>query len=176
MGWFGKRTWDAGAVKLELTYDFDCAPEAFWALYFDPTFAVSLHRDGLGATSAEVVAQDGDVSSGIRRTLRYGQRPDAPGPVKKLFGEEVVTVEEAVYDPAASVTTFMLTPGTMGDKTDIKGRISVERTDEGCQETFFLEAKVKIFGAGPVVERFIASQARSSQDKAVAFIRAALAS
>ncbi len=163
-------------MKLELTYDFDCAPEEFWALYFDPAFAVRLYRDGLGSTSAEVVAQEGDLAGGLRRTFRYGQRPDAPGPVKKLFGEEVVTVEESVYDPAASVTTFTLTPQTMADKTEIRGRLAIVGTEEGCKETFSLEAKVKIFGAGPVVERFIASQARSSQEKAVAFMREALGS
>jgi hypothetical protein len=37
-----------------------------------------------------------------------------------------------------------------------------------------LEARVKIFGAGPVVERFIESQARAMQEKSVAFMRNAL--
>ena len=32
-------------------------------------------------------------------------------------------------------------------------------------ETFSLEAQVKIFGAGPIVERFIESQARDVQDE-----------
>ena len=42
-------------------------------------------------------------------------------------------------------------------------------------EAFNLEAKVKIFGVGPVVERFIESQARATQDKSVAFMRDQLA-
>ena len=41
-------------MKLTLVYEWDCSPEAFWALYFDPDFAVRLHREALGSTSAEV--------------------------------------------------------------------------------------------------------------------------
>ena len=70
-------------MKLSLAYEWDCAPEAFWALYFDPEFAVRMHLEALGSTSAEVVSQEGDLSSGLVRTLRYGQRPPMPGPVRK---------------------------------------------------------------------------------------------
>ena len=86
-------------MKLSLDYTWDCAPEAFWALYYDPEFAVRMHLDALGSTSAEVVSQEGDLTSGLVRTLRYGQRPNMPGPVRKIFGDEVVTTEVSTYDP-----------------------------------------------------------------------------
>jgi hypothetical protein len=163
------------AVKLHLEYDFDCTAAEFWALYFDPDYTVRLHLDALGSTSAEVVEQDGDLGSGLRRTLRYGQRPDAPGPVKKLFGEEIVTVEESEFDPATGTSTFTVTPGTMADKTHIRGSVHVEDSAGGCHQRFDLEAKVKIFGAGPIVERFIERQTRDAQDKAVSHMKEALA-
>ncbi len=97
-----------------------------------------------------------------------------PGPVRKIFGEEVVTTEVSTFDPATSTTTFTMTPGTMADKTHIDGRIALARDGASVTETFSLEARVKIFGAGPVVERFIEHQARDMQDKAVAFMRAEL--
>jgi hypothetical protein len=161
-------------VKLSLTYDWACAPQEFWALYYDPEFAVRLHLECLGSTSAEVVSQDGDLVSGLVRTLRYGQRPPMPGPVRKIFGEEVVTTEVSTYDPASSTTTFTMTPGTMADKTHIDGAIVF--TEEGGRtvETFSLEARVKIFGAGPVVERFIEHQARDMQERSVGFMRSEL--
>jgi hypothetical protein len=162
-------------VKLSLAYDWDCEPGAFWALYFDPEFVVRLHQQALGSTSAEVVSQEGDLASGLVRTLRYGQRPPMPGPVRKIFGEEVVTTEVSTYDPGTSTTTFTMTPGTMADKTHIEGRIVLARDGENTVETFSLEARVKIFGAGPIVERFIEHQAREMQDKAVAFMRGDLA-
>ena len=150
------------------------SPEEFWALYLDPEFTVQMHLEGLGSTSAEVTAQSGSPTQGLSRTLRYGQRPDAPGPVKKIFGEEIVTTETGSYDPEASAFCFTVVPGTMADKTAISGPITVEDAPEGCTKSFSLEARVKIFGVGPVVERFIEAQARRTQDQAAAFMRAAL--
>ena len=50
-----------------------------------------------------------------------------PGPVRKIFGEEVVTTEVSTYDPATTTTTFTMTPGTMADKTQIDGAHRPER-------------------------------------------------
>src|ERR1700749_5285273 len=112
-------------MKLTLDYTWDCDPETFWALYYDPEFVVRLHLEVLGSTSAEVLSQDGDVTTGLVRTLRYGQRPPMPGPVRKIFGEEVVTTEVSTYDPSTTTTTFTMTPGTMANKTQIEGRIAL---------------------------------------------------
>jgi hypothetical protein len=158
-------------MKLSLSYTWECPPEAFWSLYFDPEFAVRLHLDGLGSTSAEVLSQEGDLASGLVRTLRYGQKPNAPGPVRKIFGEEIVTTEVSTFVPARSTTTFTLTPGTMADKTHLNGSIALRVDGDHTIETFDLEARVKIFGAGPIVERFIEHQAREIQQKSVAFMR-----
>jgi hypothetical protein len=161
-------------MKLSLEYGWDCTPEQFWALYFDRDFAVRLHLEALGSTSAEIVSQEGDLTNGLVRTLRYGQRPPMPGPVRKIFGEEVVTTEVSTYDSATSTTTFTMTPGTMADKTHIDGSIAFAVNDGSTVETFTLEARVKIFGVGPVVERFVESQARAMQEKSVAFMRSEL--
>jgi Protein of unknown function (DUF2505) len=158
-------------MKLSLSYDWSCTPEEFWALYYDPDFAVRMHLESLGSTSAEIVSQEGDLSNGLVRTLRYGQKPNMPGPVRKIFGEEVVTTEVSTFDPATSSCTFVMTPGTMADKTDIRGAIALSEVSGRTVETFTLEAKVKIFGAGPIVERFIEAQARSTQEKSVVFMR-----
>ena len=163
-------------MKLNLSYDWTCTPEQFWALYFDPDFVVRLHLEALGSTSAEVVSQEGDLKTGLVRTLRYGQKPNMPGPVRKIFGEEVVTTEVSTFDPATSTATFTMTPGTMADKTQIEGAIAFAVEDGKTVETFSLEAKVKIFGAGPIVERFIESQAREVQENSVKFMRAQLES
>ena len=161
-------------MKLSLEYRWDCGPETFWALYYDPEFTVRMHLEALGSTSAEVVSQEGDLSGGLVRTLRYGQRPNMPGPVRKIFGDEVITTEVSTYDPATTTTTFTMTPGTMANKTQIEGRIALARQADQTIETFVLDARVKIFGAGPIVERFIEQQARTMQSQAVDFMRGQL--
>jgi hypothetical protein len=161
-------------MKLSLVYRWDCTPDEFWALYYDPEFAVRLHLESLGSTSADIVSQEGDLAGGLVRTLTYGQRPPMPGPVRKIFGEEVVTTEVSTFDPRTSTTTFVMTPGTMAEKTRIDGSIRLAVEGGSTVETFTLEARVKIFGAGPIVERFIEHTAREMQEKSVAFMRAEL--
>jgi hypothetical protein len=161
-------------MKLALTYGWGCTPQEFWALYFDPDFTVRMHLEALGSTSAEVVSQEGDLTTGLVRTLRYGQKPNMPGPVRKVFGEEVVTTEVSTFDPATSTSIFTMTPGTMADKTHIEGAIALAVEGGATVENFTLDARVKIFGAGPIVERFIEHQARETQGKAVEFMRAEL--
>jgi hypothetical protein len=158
-------------MKLTLDYEWDCPAQAFWTLYFDPEFVIRLHLEGLGSTSAEVISQEGDLTTGITRTLRYGQKPNAPGPVRKIFGDEIITTEVSTFNPSSSTTTFTLTPGTMADKTHIDGAIALAQEGDHIAEKFSLEARVKIFGAGPIVERFIEHQAREIQAKSVAFMR-----
>jgi len=161
-------------VRLSLDYTWECEPDTFWALYYDPDFTIRLHLQALGSTSAEIVSQEGDLTGGLVRTLRYGQRPNMPGPVRKIFGEEVVTTEVSTYVSATTTTTFTMTPGTMANKTQIEGTIALARQGESTLETFSLDARVKIFGAGPIVERFIEQQARDMQNKAVEFMRGEL--
>jgi hypothetical protein len=62
----------------------------------------------------------------------------------------------------------------MADKTHIEGVIAVTEKDGSTLETFSLDARVKIFGVGPVVERFVEHQARDTQEKSVAFMRTVL--
>ncbi|HEV3265376.1 MAG TPA: hypothetical protein VG014_07620 [Acidimicrobiales bacterium] len=220
-------------MKLELRYEIHGTVAQFWELFFDPEMTRRLHLEALRSTSVEIEEQTGDIASGLERTMRYGQRPDAPGPVKRLFGSEVVTTEHGTFDPETGIWSFTLTPVTLGDKTDIRGSIEVKETEgtekaaedaiadtpsvrivgetngpstedgaaeddpaagdsaadedastpddsqEGshpdtCEQHFSLEAKVKIFGAGPVVERFIEKQARDTQNRAAAFFNRVL--
>jgi hypothetical protein len=219
-------------MKLELRYDVHGTAARFWEVFFDPEVTRRLHLEALRSTSVEIEEQTGDIASGLERTMRYGQRPDAPGPVKRLFGSEVVTTEHGTFDPETGIWSFTLTPATLGDKTDIRGSIAIKETgatpgsaedvvpatptvrivgqtddssgedeaDEGdpapdgptdeppsapdgdedeseggtCEQLFSLEAKVKIFGAGPVVERFIERQARDTQNRAAAFFNRVL--
>ena len=219
-------------MKLQLRYDVHGSAARFWEVFFDPEVTRRLHLEALRSTSVEIEEQTGDVATGLDRTIRYGQKPDAPGPVKKLFGSEVITTEHGTFDSKTGIWSFTLTPATLGEKTEIRGSIEIKEikeikeidANEGgagaeagpgvrdaartartvripgqsadpsagdepavvdtdndsdstgttCEQIFLLEAKVKIFGAGPVVERFIEKQARDTQDRAAAFFNRVL--
>jgi hypothetical protein len=169
-------------MKVMLRYPLHASPEQFWEAFFDPDTTSRMHLEALGSTSVEIEELTGTPATGIERTIRYAQVPDAPGPVKRLFGSEVVTTEVGSFDPDTGVWHFSLTPATLADKTEITGTIEIldtgyDGTDDGqpgYEQVFSLEARVRIFGAGPVVERFIEKQARDTQDRAAAFLGALL--
>ena len=163
-------------MKLQLDYPFNCTPAKFWEMYFDQEFTKKLHTQALGSTSIEIISQSGDVKKGLKRTLRYGQSPDMPSPVKKLFGSQVITTEEGSFDPATGVWSFSLTPGTLANKTQMRGTIKLEEADDSCVQKFSLVARVKILGVGSIVEGFIERQARETQDRAALFMNEKISS
>lgn len=153
-----------------------CPPAEFWALYHDKAFTERLHLEGLGSTSVEILQQKGTPGKAFERRMRWGQRPDMPGPVRKIFGEEVVTTEDGAFDPATGIWSFTLVPGTMADKTKMSGTMSLTDNGDGTSDQeFTLEAKVSIFGVGGLVEKVIERQAKETQARSAAFVNAHLA-
>ena len=124
-----------GAMKLSLVYGWECTPEAFWALYFDPDFAVRLHLECLGSTSAEVLSQEGDL------TRRPGADPSLwPTTQHARTGAQDLRRRGRHHRgehlrPDVSTTTFTMTPGTMADKTHIEGAIALTRESGSTVET-----------------------------------------
>ncbi len=137
-------------MKLSLQFDWECTPEEFWSLYFDEDFVVRLHTEALGSTSAEVLSQVGDVAGGLVRTLRYTQRPNMPGPVRKIFGEEITSTEVSTFDPATSSTKMTLTPGTMADKTHIDGTIAMAGNGAAAPRRSRSRPGSRSSGSGPL--------------------------
>ena len=119
-------------MKLSLYYTWECSPEAFWALYYDPEFVVRLHLEALGLHLGR-----GRVAGGRPgerawcAPLRYGQRPNMPGPVRKIFGEEVVTTEVSIYDPGHLDHHLHHDAGHHGRQDpDLRARIALAREGE----------------------------------------------
>ena len=134
-------------MRLSLVYGWDCRPEDFWALYFDADFTVLY-----APRSPGVDVGRGRVPGGrpLKRVGADGSvTGSGAGPVRKIFGEEVVTTEVSTFDPAGPTSTLAMTPGTMADKTHIEGAIALAVEDGSTVESFSLDARVKIFGAGP---------------------------
>lgn len=157
-----------------MRHDLPGTPERFWAGFLDRDTIVAMYLDALGATSAEVVSQEGDLASGVHRTLHAEQPIDAPGPIRKLMGDTAGTTEVGRFDPDPGVWTFTTTPSTLADKITLAGTIRVEPTSGGCVRIFDLDAKVGVFGIGKVFEAFIEAQTRDAQDRTAAFWRARL--
>ena len=154
------------AVKPSLTDDWAWRPAL--ALYFDPDFAVRLHLEPFARPRPRSCPRMVTLSSGLVRTLRHGQRPPSP---TRCAGS---SARRHAYRgdhglPRRPHAPPSRSPRTTADKTHI--RLHRAYAGDHTTETFPLEAQVKIFGAGPIVERFIEPPAREIQENAVAFMR-----
>lgn len=162
-------------MKFSRDYEIAGTPEQFWALYLDDEFIARHHVEAMNSTSVEIVSSAGTYPDKVERTLRYGQTPDMPAAAQKLFGKEIISTEVGAFDPDSGRWTFDITPGTMADKTKMRGEMSLADNGDGTStQTFTLEAKVKILGVGSMIEKVIEAQVKNGQQSSVAYINDAL--
>jgi hypothetical protein len=156
---------------------FDLGKEAFWRdVFFDRRFLQRLYMEALGCESFEVVAESGDLGSGLTRRLRFTQKIDAPAPVRKLFGETTTMEEDGRFDPQAGVWRYRMIPSKMPDKVSISGTTSLEPDGEHrVTRVAELDFAVSIFGVGGLVEKYMAKQTTESMERQARFTRAYIA-
>lgn len=155
-------------MRIELRHDLPCTPEQFWEAFFDPDVTERMYTEAIGATSVEILDQSGDLDSTLARRLEWTLPVDAPGPIKKLVGEETTSVEAGTYHDGT--WTYTVEPDAPV-KIQMKGTMTAEPTAEGCVRVFDLDVKVKMIGLGKVFEKFAESQARDAQEKTATFLR-----
>jgi hypothetical protein len=159
--------------KITVRDAFDVDADWYWReLFFSRPFMERMYKEALGARSVEFLSEDGDLAKGVARRLRFTIPSDAPGPVKKLFGESNVMEEDGRYDPATQRWSFRMKPDSMADKVEISGETRIEvkgpgRVERVCE----LNVAVKIFAIGGLVEQYIASSTEASWAKQTAFTR-----
>jgi len=142
--------------------------ETYWQkLCLNLDYQERLYREALGCTRMEVLELKGSYETGQTRRLRFEKPLDAPGPIRKLFGETVTLEEISSFDPKLGQWTFRMLPPLLGDKLDMRGVVSLEKAARGVEHVATHNVTCNVFGIGGLLERFIASQAvEGSADKA----------
>ena len=163
-------------MKQTIRHPFDIGESAFWEeIFFDHAFVERMYKEALGCSSVAFLEDTGNLASGRTRRLAFTQQLDAPGPIRKLFGETTTMEERGHFDPATKRWRFTMVPDRMADKIRISGETWVEPTGDGrVDRVMSLEYAVSIFGIGGLVEKFMASATEESFEKQVRFIRAHL--
>jgi Protein of unknown function (DUF2505) len=156
---------------------FDIGADAFWRdVFFDRTFVERMYKEALSCESVEFVTEKGDLATGFSRRLRFTQKIDAPGPVRKLFGETTTMEEEGRFESSTGRFRFVMTPDKMADKITIAGSTWLEPAGDGkVARISQLDFTVKIFGVGSLVEKFMAKQTAESLERQARFTRAYIA-
>jgi hypothetical protein len=98
------------------------------------------------------------------RKVRYAPRVDLPGPIRKFAGGDEIEqlidyCEITVFNRAARTATLEI-ESVAGETIQVFGNVRFIEEGDGVRMKFDGEAKVKIFGIGKVIERFIVSEVK----------------
>lgn len=141
--------------------------ETFWSeLCLNLEYQEQLYMQCLGCESMEVVRNDGDTQTGVKRALRFRKPIDAPAAIRKMFGNSVTMEEEGTYDPASQTYAFQFRPPMLGDRFSITGLMRVQPTDAGVEVVTDTKFQCNMLGLGGLLERFAVSSAKEgTEDK-----------
>ena len=158
---------------------FSIGKDAFWReVFFSRSFIDRMYKEALGCRSVEIVAESGDLATGLSRRLRFVQSVDVPGPIRKIFGDTTTMEEDGRFDAASGRWKYRMVPDKMAEKISITGETWVEPVagDDGkIARVVEIDFSVSMFGVGGIVEKFMASQTEGSWERQARFIEQYLA-
>ena len=139
-------------------------------LYFDEAFndalckAVNLDRN---------VQKREDDGKRLARVVKVAPRDrEIPGPLQKILGSSRIEYSEHVnYEWGTYRGTWKTISSIMTDKIESSGSFRFDQNSDGVKRIVEGEIKVKMFGVGGVVERFIVSDIEKSYEQASDFTR-----
>lgn len=165
-------------MTIDLTYreQLDIPPDSFWnELCFSLEYQRRLFCEGLGFHSMEVLSNEGDLATGIKRRLRLVVPVSAPAPITKLFGSLVTIDEVGEFDPRTQCWSYRMVPSLFADRIDIRGRVRVVPKDGGVEQVSENSVTCRLFGLGGVIEPFVARSTEEGHADKAKFTRRYLA-
>jgi hypothetical protein len=138
-------------------------------LYFDEPFNIGMcQATKLGR---DVVKRD-STAKHLSRVVRVTPERDIPAPVAKVLGgSRIEYVENIEYDWGSNRGTWRTDSSILSDKIACGGTLGFEARSNGVLRWLEGEIKVKIFGIGGIVERFVVADIEKSYEQATAFMR-----
>ncbi len=137
------------------------------ALYFDEVFnealckAVKLER--------KVIKRD-LVNGQLTRILRISPDREIPGPMRKVIGADRIEYTEYIeYKWGSHQAIWRTESSILPDKVDARGTLGFEARGNGVVRWVEGEVKVKVFGVGGLVERFVVADVEKGYDNAAGF-------
>lgn len=143
-------------------------------LYFDEDFNVAMCK--AVNLDRSLIKRDDDGKHLTRHVKVSPRDREVPGPVAKIVGTtKVEYVEQLDYDWGRYRGTWRSISSIMTDKVESSGTLRFEAAGDGVKRIVDGDVKVKIFGVGGVIERFIIADVEKSYEQAAEFTRRWLA-
>ena len=153
-----------------MRHDLDCTEERFWDLFFDRDFTIEMFKY-LEFPKFEIAEtrEEGDEKI---RIVKASPKLDAPGPVKKLLGDNFGYTEEGRFNKNTKVFKFVVKPNTMEGKIKNEGTVRIEQRDGGkkCTRVVDVVVEAKVFGLGGTIEKMTEKSFRDGWGKSATWI------
>jgi len=141
--------------------------EQYESLYFDEDFNNALCTEVKLARSLQKRDLNGKHLS---RVVTVGPDREIPPAAAKILGaSKIEYTEHLEYDMGSYKGTWKTVSSLMTDKVDTKGTFAFREGGGGVVRVVEGDIKVKIFGVGGGVEKFIVADIEKSYEKAAAF-------
>jgi Protein of unknown function (DUF2505) len=157
-------------AKLSVAHDYDCTATTFFRdCILSKTYNDELYAF-LGFPRFEWLELREEGQRTFRRTRVAPPTGQLPAPVKKLIGDGLSYIEEGTYDATTMRFEFRVLPSALGEKADVTGRLwCTDRPGGGIVRHAQLDAHVKVFGIGSLLEEKILDGYRRSFEAAAKF-------
>jgi len=151
-------------IALENRQHFPVSLDTYWReLCVSLEYTERLYREALGCTDMEVLVNDGDLETGLKRRLRFQKPIDAPVAITKIFGKSVSIEEHSEFDARARCWRYRMVPAIMGDRIDIRGLVHVVINDTGVEQQSQNTVTCRLFGLGAIIEHFVGKSTEEGQ-------------
>lgn len=139
----------------------------FERLFFDEEFNIALCR---ALKLDRVLVKREEKDGVIARAVRVGPEREIPAPVAKVLGAVKIEYTEYLdYKFGSYRGTWKTVSSLMTDKVDSSGTFSFRAQGDGVLRLVEGEVKVRVFGLGSIVERFIVADVERSYQNAAQF-------
>ena len=141
--------------------------EQYEKLNFDEPFNIALCRN---VRLARELIEKTETDGRLRRVVKVGAEREVPSPVAKIIGAKRIEYTEQVdYTFGTYRGTWDSVSSVLTDKVACSGTFSFADTGDGVQRVVEGNIKVKIFGVGGVVEKFVVADLNRSYQRAAEF-------
>lgn len=158
-------------AERSVEHEYPCDEETFWnELFLNEEHGQACYQ-ALGFGRYEVIRSEQREGRVHRVVEAVPPEVQLPGPLKKLLANGSGYRETGVYDPSTRQYEVNVTPFSLADRLEIRGKLYTRPTPSGCQRVYVAQVKAKVFGIGALVERTILDNTEKAYAHSARFSR-----
>ena len=143
-------------MKLQVRHVFDCTPDEFWNLFWNPAYDVALQTLNGNEVMRELL-EERDVQGKKYLRYRFTPKKTLPAPIAALAKtDRLIYEQDNVFDRASGLLTWKVRPSVVPEKVTAEGTFRVTpRASGGCERVVDGKIEVRVSFVGGKIEEAI---------------------